>query len=64
MALQISEETKGLMYSTWLPAVMATVLEGVKELPAQHRDPLLTKMCKACEDLAMAGAVGIQPGMS
>jgi hypothetical protein len=64
MAMQISEEIKSLMCGTWLPAIMATVLQGVKELPVQHRNLILTKMCTSCEDLAMMGAVGIKSGMS
>jgi hypothetical protein len=64
MALQISDEVKALMYQTWLPALMTTVLEEVKKLPAGHRDSVLTGMCQTCEDLALAGAVGIQDGMS
>jgi hypothetical protein len=64
MTLPISEDVKLLMYSTWLPALMSTILEAVKELPAKHRDRLLRQMCRTCEDLALAGAVGIRPGMS
>lgn len=64
MSLEITEETKGLMYSTWLPAITTTVLEGIKGLPAKHRKAILTNMCDTCGNLAMAGAVGIQPGMS
>jgi hypothetical protein len=64
MTLPISEDVKLLMYSTWLPALMSTILEAVKELPAKHRDRLLRQMCRTCEDLALGGAVGIRPGMS
>ncbi|MEE8471370.1 MAG: hypothetical protein V3S51_08580 [Dehalococcoidia bacterium] len=64
MALEIPEDIKGLVYSVWLPRITSTVLEGVKELPVEQRDHILGKMCKTCEDLAMAGAVGIQPGMN
>ncbi|MBN2098583.1 MAG: hypothetical protein JW753_03195 [Dehalococcoidia bacterium] len=64
MALPISEEVKTLMYSTWLPALMSTVLETTKWFPAEHRDRLLQRMCRTCEDMAMGGAVGIRPGMT
>jgi hypothetical protein len=64
MAMMIPDDIKNLMYRAWLPTVMTTVLQGVKELPAQHRNDILVKMCKTCEDLAMMGAVGIKPGMS
>lgn len=64
MSLEIPEETRSLMYSTWLPAIMTTVLEGIKGLPVKHRKAILTNMCDTCGDLAMAGAVGIQPGVS
>jgi len=64
MTLQMSEDIKGLMYRTWLPALMTAMLEAIKELPAEHRDSLLRRMCVTCEDLAMGGAVGIRPGMS
>ena len=64
MTLPISEDVKLLMYSTWLPALMSTMLETTKGLPAEHRDRVLHQMCKTCEDLAMGGAVGIRPGMT
>jgi hypothetical protein len=64
MTLPMSEDVKLLMYSAWLPALMSAMLEEVKELPAEHRDRLLRRMCGVCEDLAMGGAVGIRPGMS
>ena len=64
MTLPMSEDLKLLMYSTWLPALMSTMLETIKELPAKHRDRLLRQMCKTCEDLAIGGAVGIRPGMT
>ncbi len=63
MALEIPEDMKDAIYRAWLPALMTSILEGIKELPAQHKADILTKMCTTCEDLAMAGAVGIQPGM-
>ncbi|TET13038.1 MAG: hypothetical protein E3J81_09620 [Dehalococcoidia bacterium] len=62
--MEISEDLKALMYQTWLPALMTTVLQKVKELPQEHKMAVVTGMCTTCEDLAMAGAVGIQPGMS
>jgi len=64
MALEIPDDVKGLMHQTWLPALMTAVLQKVKELPQEHKIAVLTGMCTTCEDLAMAGAVGIQPGMS
>jgi hypothetical protein len=64
VALQISEEVKEAIYRAWLPALVTSLLAGIKALPEEHRGALLTMMCTTCEDLAMAGAVGIQPGMS
>jgi hypothetical protein len=64
MALQIPEDMKNAMYQAWLPALMTTLMAGIGELPQEQKNTLLTKMCTTCEDLAMAGAVGIQPGMS
>jgi hypothetical protein len=64
MALEIPAEIKDAIYKAWLPALMTALLAGVKELPAEQKGALLTKMCVTCEDLAMAGAVGIQPEMS
>ena len=57
MALQISEEVKEAIYRAWLPALMTSLLAGVKALPEEHRGALLTMVCTTCEDLAMAGAV-------
>ena len=62
--MEIPQEIKSLMFQTWLPALMSTVLEEIKKLPEQHRGIVLKSMCKTCEDLAMGGALGIQPGMS
>jgi len=64
MALEIPEDVKSAIYQAWLPALMTSVLAGIKELPQEHKGALLTKMCTTCEDLAIVGAVGIQPGMS
>ena len=64
MALEIPEEVKDLIYRTWLPALMTTVFEGIKELPLKQRRAFLMRICLTCEDMAMAGALGIQPGMS
>ena len=64
MAMEIPEDVKGMIYQAWLPALMTTLLAGVKQLPREQRQQLLTQMCTTCEELAMAGAVGIQPGMS
>ena len=64
MALEIPEDMKVVMMQTWLPALMTTVFDAVKDLPAKHRKAVLDKICVACEDMAIAGALGIQPGMS
>ena len=64
MALEIPEQVRDLIYRTWLPALMTTVFEGIKELPPKQRKAFLMKICLTCEDMAMAGALGIQPGMS
>jgi hypothetical protein len=64
MALEMPEDIKDLVYKTWMPALMTTVFEGIKELPPKQRKAILTKICVTCEDMAMAGALGIQPGMS
>ncbi|UCG83193.1 MAG: hypothetical protein JSW38_13695 [Dehalococcoidia bacterium] len=63
MALTIPDDIKEAIYGTWLPALMTTVLKGINELPQEQRENLLTKICTTCEQLAMAGALGIQPGM-
>ncbi|MBE0480822.1 MAG: hypothetical protein IBX68_07570 [Dehalococcoidia bacterium] len=62
--MEIPDEIKAAMFQTWLPALTSSLIAGVKELPAKHRNALLTRMCTTCEDMAMAGAVGIQPGMT
>ena len=64
MALEIPEEVKDLIHRTWLPALMTTVFEGIKELPPKQRKVFLMRICLTCEDMAMAGALGIQPGMN
>ena len=64
MSIEIPEEVKNMMYSAWLPALMTSVLKEVNDLPPEHRSKVLTGMCTTCEDLALAGAVGCQPGMS
>jgi len=64
MYMEIPEEVKDLMYSTWLPALVTSVLNAVKALPHEYRSKVLTEMCTTCEDLALAGAVGCQPGMN
>jgi hypothetical protein len=64
MTFPLSEDVKGLMVSLWLPALMTTLLEAIKELPAEHRDRLLHQMCGTCEDVAISGGLGIRPGMS
>jgi hypothetical protein len=64
VGLEIPEEVKVLMYQTWLPAVMTSVLEIVKKLPEEQKSAVYTALCKTCGELAMAGALGPQPGMS
>lgn len=64
MPMEIPEDIKDAIYKTWLPALITTLLTEIKKLPPEQRNDLLTKMCTTCEDLAMAGAVGIQSGMS
>lgn len=64
MALEIPEDMKDAMYRAWLPALMTTVIAEINKLPQEHKNTLLTKICTTCEELAMAGAVGIQQGMS
>jgi hypothetical protein len=64
MALEMPEDIKDLVYKTWIPALMTTVFEAIKQLPAKQRKAILKKICITCEDMAMAGALGIQPGMS
>jgi len=64
VALEIPEDVKDLIYRIWLPALMTTVFEAVKELPPKQRKAFLMRICLTCEDMAMAGALGIQPGMS
>ncbi len=64
MAIEIPEEVKEAMFIAWLPALMTSVLKEIKDLPDEHRNKILTGMCTTCEDLALAGAVGCQPGMS
>lgn len=64
MALEIPEDIKELIYRTWLPALMTAMFEAVKGLPLKQRKAVLTSICITCEDMAMAGALGIQPGMS
>ncbi len=64
MALEIPEDIKDLIYRTWMPALMTAMFEAVKALPPKHRKAVLKSVCVTCEDMAMAGALGIQPGMS
>ena len=64
MGLQIPEDQKVLMLQAWLPALMTAVFDAVEDLPARHRKAVLDKICIACEDMAVVGALGIQPGMS
>lgn len=64
MALEMPEDVKEMVYKAWMPALMTTVFQVIKELPARHRKRMLDRICLTCEDMAMAGALGIQPGMS
>jgi DNA-directed RNA polymerase specialized sigma24 family protein len=43
---------------------MTAMFEAVKGLPPKQRKAVLKSVCVTCEDMAMAGALGIQPGMS
>jgi hypothetical protein len=63
MAHEYSEEIKGLIYSEWLPRIMAGVLKGVRELPPEHRDHVMMRMSEACGAMAV-WAVGIRPDMT
>jgi hypothetical protein len=64
MALEMPEDVKEMVYKAWMPALMTTVFEAIKELPPKHRKAMLNRICLTCEDMAMVGALGIQPGMS
>ena len=63
MAHEWSEEIKGLIYATWVPAMLAAVLQAVRELPPEHRDFVMMRMAKACGPLAV-WALGIRPEMT
>ena len=62
--MEIPDDIKALMFQTWLPALVTTLLAEIDKLPREHKEQLLTQMCITCEDLALAGALGCQPGMS
>jgi len=62
--MEIPDDIKALMFQTWLPALVTTLLAETDKLPREHKEQLLTQMCITCEDLALAGALGCQPGMS
>ena len=61
-AQEIPEALKDFMYKEWTPRILAGVLEGVRELPPEHRDHVLQKMAKACSVMANP-AMGVRPGM-
>ncbi len=58
-----SEEIKGLIYTTWVPRMLAAVLQAARELPPEHRDFVMMRMAKACAPLAV-WALGIRPEMT
>ena len=64
MALTIPDDIKDAIYRAWLPALMTAVMTGIDELPTQQRENMLTKICTTCEEMAMAGVLGIKEGMS
>jgi len=64
VALEMTEDVRDLIYRKLLHALMTTVFEAIKELPPKQRKAFLMKICLTCEDMAMAGALGIQSGMS
>lgn len=45
MALEMPEDIEDLVYKTWMPALMTTVFEAIRELPEKHRKASLTKIC-------------------
>jgi hypothetical protein len=63
MAHEYSEEIKGLIYTEWLPRVMAGLLKGVTELPPEHREHVMMRMSRACGAMAV-WALGIRPDMT
>jgi hypothetical protein len=63
MAHEFTPEIKELIYKEWVPRILAGVLQGVRELPPEHRDYVMMKMAKTCADMAV-WALGIRPEMS
>ena len=62
--MEIPEDMKAIMFQTWLPAIVTTLLAEIGQLPKEQNEYLLTRMCMTCEELAIEGALGCQPGMS
>jgi hypothetical protein len=63
MAHEFTPEIKELIYKEWVPRILAGVLQGVRELPAEHRDYVMMKMSKTCADMAV-WALGIRADMT
>lgn len=63
MAHEFTPEIKELIYKEWVPRILAGVLEGVRELPPEHRDNVMMKMAKTCSAMAV-WALGIRQGMT
>ncbi len=63
MSHEYSEEIKGLIYTTWVPRMLAAVLGAVRELPPEQRDFVMMRMSQACAPLAV-WALGIRPEMT
>ena len=63
MPHEYSEEIKSLIYTTWLPRITGGLLQGVRELPPEHRDHVMMRMCGVCAPLAV-WALGVRSDMS
>ena len=63
MPHEFTPEIKELIYKEWVPRILAGVLQGVRELPPEHRDYVMMKMSKTCADMAV-WALGIRPDMT
>lgn len=55
-------EIKEVMYKEWLPRIFAGIMEGVRELPPEHRDRVLMKMSRACAEWTIP-VYGLTPCM-
>ena len=63
MAHEYPEEIKELIYSTWLPRITAGLLQGVRELPPEHREHVMMRMAASCAAMAV-WALGVRPDMT